>query len=74
MKPLWIVFENLISSNDDISIIFKNGDDLRQDMLTLQMLKVMDKIWKNEGYVFQLLYFLKIFFHKLKILYVIDVC
>lgn len=51
MKPLWIVFENTILCNDDISIIFKNGDDLRQDMLTLQMLKVMDKIWKNEGQV-----------------------
>lgn len=29
---------------------FQNpGDDLRQDLLTLQMLGIMDKIWKAEG-------------------------
>ena len=25
--------------------IFKNGDDLRQDILTLQMIEIMDRIW-----------------------------
>lgn len=49
MRPLWIVFENDDPYGDDIFIIFKNGDDLRQDMLTLQMLRIMDKLWKNEG-------------------------
>lgn len=49
MKPLWIVFENDDAYGEDIYVIFKNGDDLRQDMLTLQMLRIMDKLWKNEG-------------------------
>nr|CAD7257042.1 unnamed protein product [Timema shepardi] len=49
MRPLWIVFENDDPYGDDIFIIFKNGDDLRQDMLTLQMIRIMDKLWKNEG-------------------------
>lgn len=31
------------------AIIFKIGDDLRQDMLTLQVIKIVDSIWKQEG-------------------------
>lgn len=54
MRPLWIVFENADLHGDDICVIFKNGDDLRQDMLTLQMLRVMDKIWKSHGYDFRM--------------------
>lgn len=53
MRPLWLVFDNQNSFGNDISIILKNGDDLRQDMLTLQMIKIMDKLWKNEGYDFR---------------------
>ncbi|CAH1115059.1 unnamed protein product [Psylliodes chrysocephalus] len=49
MRPLWIVFENSDAYGDDVYIIFKNGDDLRQDMLTLQMIKIMDRLWKREG-------------------------
>lgn len=49
MRPVWLVLENADPSGEDIYMIFKNGDDLRQDMLTLQMLQIMDKLWKQEG-------------------------
>ena len=52
-KPLWLVWKN----HDPLAeiqyqrnaIIFKNGDDLRRDMLTLQVIKIMDHIWHMEG-------------------------
>lgn len=49
MRPLYLVFENMDELGDLVRIIFKNGDDLRQDMLTLQLFKIMDRIWQNEG-------------------------
>ncbi|XP_067423455.1 phosphatidylinositol 4,5-bisphosphate 3-kinase catalytic subunit delta isoform isoform X2 [Emydura macquarii macquarii] len=49
MKPLWIVFNNEEADGGEVGIIFKNGDDLRQDMLTLQMIQLMDVLWKKEG-------------------------
>lgn len=54
MRPLWLVFENADRFADDIYIIMKDGDDLRQDMLTLQMLRIMDKLWKQEGLDFRI--------------------
>ena len=32
-----------------IKIIAKHGDDLRQDMLTIQMLTIMDKVGSNKN-------------------------
>lgn len=52
-RPLWIAWanpDNLGFHHHKIhQLLFKHGDDLRQDMLTLQILKVMDHIWKEEG-------------------------
>jgi hypothetical protein len=49
MVPLWLVFRNSDEEAGPIYIIFKSGDDLRQDILTLQMLSLMDKLWLSAG-------------------------
>ncbi|XP_041977720.1 phosphatidylinositol 4,5-bisphosphate 3-kinase catalytic subunit delta isoform [Aricia agestis] len=54
MRPLLLEFENVDPTGSDIRIILKIGDDLRQDMFTLQMLRIMDRLWKNAGYDFRL--------------------
>uniref|UniRef100_A0A8C0K0H1 Phosphatidylinositol-4-phosphate 3-kinase catalytic subunit type 2 beta n=1 Tax=Canis lupus dingo TaxID=286419 RepID=A0A8C0K0H1_CANLU len=47
--PLKLSFQNVDPLGENIRIIFKCGDDLRQDMLTLQMIRIMNKIWVQEG-------------------------
>ncbi|XP_069119879.1 phosphatidylinositol 4,5-bisphosphate 3-kinase catalytic subunit beta isoform-like [Argopecten irradians] len=47
-KPLWLHWTNADERGQDILIMYKNGDDLRQDMLTLQMFTIMDNIWRAE--------------------------
>lgn len=52
-RPLWLVWSNPDPmshiSFPTNAIIFKNGDDLRQDMLTLQVIRIIDLIWRREG-------------------------
>uniref|UniRef100_A0A4W3IQG0 Phosphatidylinositol-4-phosphate 3-kinase catalytic subunit type 2 alpha n=1 Tax=Callorhinchus milii TaxID=7868 RepID=A0A4W3IQG0_CALMI len=47
--PLKVALVNADPLGDEINVMFKVGEDLRQDMLALQMIKIMDKIWLQEG-------------------------
>ena len=44
-SPLRVVCVNNDLGGDTLQVMFKNGDDLRQDILTLQMIDIMDRIW-----------------------------
>ncbi|CAB3363263.1 Hypothetical predicted protein [Cloeon dipterum] len=47
--PLKLNFLSTEESGALIPAIFKVGDDLQQDMLTIQMIQIMDKLWLKEG-------------------------
>ncbi|KAJ7412498.1 Phosphatidylinositol 4-phosphate 3-kinase C2 domain-containing subunit alpha [Willisornis vidua] len=55
--PLKVALINADPLGEEINVMFKLtssfpfevGEDLRQDMLALQMIKIMDKIWLQEG-------------------------
>ncbi|XP_069594558.1 phosphatidylinositol 4-phosphate 3-kinase C2 domain-containing subunit alpha isoform X1 [Ranitomeya imitator] len=47
--PLKVVMVNADPMGEEIHSMFKVGEDLRQDMLALQMIKIMDKLWLQDG-------------------------
>ena len=48
-KPLWLTFENADPMGEQIVVMLKCGDDLRMDMVTLQLFKAMQNIWFENG-------------------------
>ena len=44
-KPLWLVLKNADDNGEDIIVLFKAGDDLRMDIVTLQLFKIMQTLW-----------------------------
>ena len=46
-KPLLLYFENADKHGENIIVLFKAGDDLRMDIVTLQLFKIMQTMWFN---------------------------
>ncbi|MCQ2816448.1 MAG: hypothetical protein MJ252_04190 [archaeon] len=44
-KPILMVMENSDQYGNDIEFLLKDGDDLRMDIVTLQLFKIMKSIW-----------------------------
>ena len=46
-KPLWLTLKNAEEGGENIVVMFKAGDDLRMDIVTLQLFKIMQSLWYN---------------------------
>ncbi|XP_028391713.1 phosphatidylinositol 4-phosphate 3-kinase C2 domain-containing subunit beta-like [Dendronephthya gigantea] len=49
VPPLRLLFKNSDRHGFEIDTIYKVGDDLRQDALTMQLIGIMNKLWLKEG-------------------------
>ena len=47
--PLRLLFKNSDMHGFEIDTMYKVGDDLRQDALTMQLIGIMNKLWLKEG-------------------------
>lgn len=59
-RPLWLSWKNNApqAENTDMEkmdFIFKHGDDLRQDMMVLRLITVMDMVWKYSCHDYRLI-------------------
>jgi phosphatidylinositol-4,5-bisphosphate 3-kinase len=46
-RPLWLTLLPAEPGAAPYSVMFKHGDDLRQDQMVLQLLRVMDGLWRR---------------------------
>ena len=54
-KPLWLTFRDSPGpSGKDIVLMLKVGDDLRQDALIMQLLRMMNDLWTRQGLLMQM--------------------
>ncbi|KAH7953180.1 hypothetical protein HPB49_005759 [Dermacentor silvarum] len=55
--PFKLVFRSSEEAAEKIEVIYKAGDDLRQDMLMLSVIRLMDKLWLESGMDMKMLTF-----------------
>ena len=52
-RPLWLAYEpydlGSCGQKEPVLLMFKAGDDLRQDQMTLQLLRFMNRVWLESG-------------------------